>query len=468
MTTNRDESSPRHRRWPVALRTTLRASSLDGSFHAIMVGTGELYFPAFALLLGANVVDVGLLTTLPLLVGTIVQLAGPAAARRVGAKRFVVTFAALQSLSFLPLPFLPVDASWSFAALLLCSCAYWAFGLAIAPAWTAWMGAVIPESLRTRYFARRNSIVQASIFVALLAGGAIIQHAENSWGGAATGFSVVFVLAAAARLASARQLARQEDAPTQIQSPGILEWRGLLSSPPGRVMLLVGGMNGAVFIAAAYFTPYMLEALQLDYFEFTLLNASLVAARVAASPYWGRIGKRFGNRRALQVAATIIVPLPALWLLGDGFLYLLVLQVLAGFAWAGFDLMTVLNLFDCSAPAERSRVLAAFNLINGVAIVAGTLLGGIAFLALGDAAYGTVFLASSALRGLTSLAFSRGAGVRREDEHSFGEVLLRVMSLRPGLGPRLRPIAIRRAGSRRKRPRNRQPARPGRGPEPSK
>ena len=190
----------------------------------------------------------------------------------------------------------------------------------------------------------------------------------------------------------------------------------------------------------------------LDYLEFTLLNASLVAARVAASPYWGRIGKRFGNRRALQVAATVIVPLPALWLFGDGFLYLLALQVLAGFAWAGFDLMTVLNLFDCSSPAERSRALAAFNLINGVAIVLGTLLGGLAFLALGDAAYAPVFLASSVLRGVTSLAFGRGAGLRRDDEHSFGAVLLRVMSLRPGLGPRLRPIAIRRPRTRRRRP----------------
>ncbi len=416
-----------------------------------MVGTGELYFPAFALLLGASIFDVGLLTTLPILVGTLVQLASPAIAERTGVKRFVVVAATLQALVFLPLPFLPAGAWWSYTALLVSSCAYWTLGLAVAPAWSAWMGHVIPESLRTRYFARRNSIVQGSVFVALLAGGTIIQFAEDSTGSATTGFSIAFVVAACARLASASQLARQQDGPAEVRGPGIQFWSGLRGSPSGRVMLLVGSMNGAVFIAAAYFTPYMLEALQLGYLEFTLLNASLVAARVAASPYWGQIGRRYGNRRALQVAATLLVPLPALWLASDDFFFLLGLQVLAGFAWAGFDLMTVLNLFDCSAPHERARVLAAFNLVNGIAIVVGSLAGGLAFHSLGATAYVPVFLSSTMIRGLTSLSFSSGAGLRRPDEHSFGEVLIRVMSLRPGLGPRIRPLAIRQARSRRRK-----------------
>jgi len=46
----------------------------DGSFYSVMVGFGVNYLTPFALRLGASVADVGLLQTLPQLLGSAAQL----------------------------------------------------------------------------------------------------------------------------------------------------------------------------------------------------------------------------------------------------------------------------------------------------------------------------------------------------------------------------------------------------------
>jgi len=73
----------RHGRWS-PLRNSLRASTFDVACYSGMVGLGESYFAAFALLLAATPMEVGLLTTFPVLVGSIVQLGAPAVARSTG------------------------------------------------------------------------------------------------------------------------------------------------------------------------------------------------------------------------------------------------------------------------------------------------------------------------------------------------------------------------------------------------
>jgi len=53
---------------PSPLRRSLRASVLDGTCNAAMLGFGELYFPAFALLLGVQAISL-LLQSMLLLAG---------------------------------------------------------------------------------------------------------------------------------------------------------------------------------------------------------------------------------------------------------------------------------------------------------------------------------------------------------------------------------------------------------------
>src|SRR5690606_7175344 len=150
----------------------------------------------------------------------------------------------------------------------------------------------------------------------------------------------------------------------------------------------------------------MLHELGLSYVQFTTLTGAIVVARVLSSDYWGRLSSSYGNRRALQVAAAMLVLLPVLWLVSDAFLYLLALQAFAGFAWAGFELAMFLTFFDCTTERNRATVLTAYNLLNGVAIVAGSLIGGSLIALSPEQKFAIVFALSTLLRGLAFVALA--------------------------------------------------------------
>lgn len=427
------------------LRRSLRASAHDGTAHAAMVGLGETYFPAFALFLGASAFEAGLLTTLPLLVGALFQLLTPYGAGLVGNKRWVVVSAALQALTFVPVLLTPALPGVGYGWLLAWVCVYWALALGINPAWNAWMGRLVPAAVRSTFFARRNVPIQAALFLSVLGGGYALHVAAGSAAGAGAGFVAIFALAAASRLVSTAFLTRQAEAP-QPQPPEPVRTVALLRrvarQPAGRVVLLIVSLHASVYVAAPYFTPYMLDHLGLSYAEFTVLNVAVVVTRLLSSSYWGRMARSYGNRRTFQVAALLIVPLAGLWAVSANFWYLLALQALSGFAWTGFELMVVLSFLDTTDEHTRARVLSIYNLLNGIGIVVGSLVGGLLLERLGGDGFLVVFLVSSGLRAVAVFLFARGAGVRHPVEHTFDKVLLRIISFRPGHGPNLRPVVF--------------------------
>jgi len=86
------------------LRADLSAMVWDGVAFGAMVGLGETYLPAFALALGHGAVTAGLVASLPMLCGALIQLVTPAAVGLLDShRRWVVLCATLQALSFLPL-----------------------------------------------------------------------------------------------------------------------------------------------------------------------------------------------------------------------------------------------------------------------------------------------------------------------------------------------------------------------------
>src|ERR1700753_2338980 len=97
-----DSSAPQHDGHE--LRRNLCSSTADGVSFSVMVGVGESYFPAFVLALGLGDVAAGLITTVPLAAGAVLQTISPVAVRWFGShRRWVVFCAALQALCFLPL-----------------------------------------------------------------------------------------------------------------------------------------------------------------------------------------------------------------------------------------------------------------------------------------------------------------------------------------------------------------------------
>jgi MFS family permease len=414
----------------------------DGIAFSVMVGIGETYLPAFALAVGHGEVAVGLLATLPMLAGAILQLMTPMGVRRLGScRRWVVLCARLQALTFVPLLSGALLGHLDLFFVFLAAGLYWGFGMATSPAWNAWVARLVPLAGRSRFFARRTRWANAGLFTGVAAGGLLLDLGRVREAPIAA-FALLFGAAAAARLLSSYYLGRQSEPPGMADSLRNLSTRELVArfrhGPSGRFLFYLLGMQVAVHVAAPFFTPYMLSELQLPYREFMALTGVAFLARIALLPSLGRLAHARGTGVLLWLGAVGIVPLPLLWLVSSSFVYLFVLQILAGAIWAALELGTILAFFERLEDSERTSILTVFNLANSAAMVLGTVLGGALFahLGAGALAYGALFAASSAVRLLT-LPLLRHTPHSEAPEHT---PALRTIAVRPSMGGLQRPL----------------------------
>jgi len=168
------------------------------------------------------------------------------------------------------------------------------------------------------------------------------------------------------------------------------------------------------------------------------LTAAAFVARIAVLPLLGPAAHRLGTRAIFRAAAVCIVPLPALWLVSDAYAWLLLVQVLAGAAWAGLEYATQLSFFESLHEHDRASILTVFNLASMLAVTTGC---GVATLLFrwgdgGRDAYALLFVVSAAAR-LVPLAF-----LRRVPTHEIpiSEVALRTLAVRPSAGAIQRPV----------------------------
>jgi MFS family permease len=116
-----------------------------------------------------------------------------------------------------------------------------------------------------------------------------------------------------------------------------------------------------------------------------------------------------GAHRLLWIGAVGIVPLAGGWCVTSNYYWLLALQVLAGSAWAAYELALVLLFFETIPESERTSLLTLYNVANSVALAGGSLIGAAILKGLGVSIVGYlwVFAASTILRAFALILLRR-------------------------------------------------------------
>ena len=107
-----------------------------------------------------------------------------------------------------------------------------------------------------------------------------------------------------------------------------------------------------------------------------LFTATIVVVKIAALPMFGRLIARTGVRRVLTTCALAISPIPLMWAASSVFWWLLVIQLYAGVAWAGFELGMLMTLFDAADDAERTTIQSAFTAVQAIGTAGAGFIGG--------------------------------------------------------------------------------------------
>jgi MFS family permease len=427
----------------VNVRESLRSSFKDGVFAAFMGGVTENYATPAALFLGATLQQVGLITALPNLLASLSQFFSVRVIYWVGGRvkllvRMVVSQASfLVFIAALPLLALPLRVELLlFFLILVAMCG----GLA-GPAWGSLMSDYVPASKRGRYFGWRNRALGAVTVASILAAGLILNFFQaRSYG---TGYLIIFSLAAAARYLSAYFLSRMDEPPHRTDPAAdftfVMFLRRFRESNFLKFVVFSASLNFATFLAAPFFTAFMLRDLQLSYLTYMALQVGSSLASLVALPLWGKHADLVGNVRVLRLSSFLAALIPVFWLFSHHPAYLMLIQIFGGFSWSGVAISTGNFIYDAVTPPKRVRCIAYFNVINGLAIFIGSTLGGFLASRL-PPVFGYRLLALFALSCVCRLAFclllSRSfREVRAAHEVSLQELFFSVVGIRPLIGP---------------------------------
>lgn len=389
-----DENQEKENQKIELLKEESKAHSVkDAAFASASLGIGENYVGAYAVALRASATEIGLLTSLPNLIAPLFQILTSRAMETASRKKISGKGILFQALMW------PLMALSGFLFLkgvhntplflVLAYTIYAAFGNFIVPAWSSWIGDLVPKKNMNAFLGARGRIGSITALTALIIGGVILDFFKKKSGTSETfifiGFGILFLVALIFRLLSRHYLLKQYEPQFRFKRESYFSfWHFIKASHKrtyGVFSIYVALMVLATNIAAPFYTIYMLRDLNFSYIQFMLMQVVAMLAIFFYTPLWSAFANRYGNVKTLKITG-LMIPIacflwPASLFLSPpwNFYLLLFANFYGGFSWVGFNLSAGSYLYDATSPEKRSLCAAYSSVLNGIGVVLGTTIG---------------------------------------------------------------------------------------------
>ncbi len=355
---------------------SLHYSTVEGAFNSASTSITNAYITPYAIALGANNAEIGLLSSVQNLTGTIAQIPGASLTQYMSRKSIWILSTVVSKILWIPIiliAFMPFNS----VLLLIILLAIVNFFIALrSPAWTSLIGDIVPKDIRGKYFGRRNMIAGITGLAFMLISGQIVVL---------YGFSVIFMLSILLGFVSIFYFMKIRE----MQFKTIFHYKHALSFNPRNLIdafrvnrnfvmftLFISAASFAIYVAAPFYVVFMLKGLKISYTWYTLIIIFSAITTLVSQPYWGRFSDRYGERKVLVVTAVLMSFVPFSYLFVSSPWQILLIEGFSGFAFAGFDLVAF-NFLIAITPAEkRPTYVANHTFFKGLSMVAGALLGG--------------------------------------------------------------------------------------------
>ncbi|WP_009632245.1 MFS transporter [Synechocystis sp. PCC 7509] len=375
-----------------AIRTTLQASTIDGVFAAIFTSiTGGVLLTNFLLQVGASPIEIGMLSSIPMLLNLLQPLGAYIGDRTNSRHYYCLWIFGIARLLWL---ILVVGIGWiSWSGSNLHQLVSWTLGMVLAThileslggsAWLSWMAVLVPHRLRGRYFGFRNSAASLTNLV----GVPLLGFAVSAWPtGTIDGYALVLFLAVVAGIISLgcqffmTDVNPQLTAKQPVQKPEKFSLLGNFS-PNFLIFLFYFGLwTFAVNLSSPFFNLYLLDNLHLDLYWATLYGSLTAGANLVMLILWGKIADKVGNRPLLLLVGVLAGVTPLFWLIAGTnnislWVWLPLIHIFSGGTWAAIELCSS-NIQMEVAPREHpSSYFAVAAAVAGLCGALGTTVGG--------------------------------------------------------------------------------------------
>ncbi|QRK06343.1 MFS transporter [Archangium violaceum] len=366
-----------------ALRCSLKASVSEGIVAEVFTAcAGATVLTAWALALKLGPFLVGVMTALPFF-AQFIQFPAAWLTSTFGYRRVALVAVFLSRQVMLPLcvlPWLPLTLEGQQRLLVAVAAVSAVLGVIGNNAWVAWMGELVPESIRGRFFGRRTALCTLGGTLTSLVAGVVMDKLRPPEG-VGVGLPLLAALACVAGLVTTVLMARQHD-PAPSREKTKLDFHVALlplrDDRARRVLLYQVAWNAAVGLSAPFFSFHMLKNLKMSFLTMALYLAAVAGMRMLTAPLWGKLIDRLGAQPVLLACSLGIGFIPAIWLFPTAtFLWPLLLDVvMAGALWGGHGLAIFALPLSVAPRKGRPFYLAAFSTAGGLAYAAASTLGG--------------------------------------------------------------------------------------------
>jgi MFS family permease len=368
------------------LKHSARKRSIkEGIFAAGKNSFGDNYISPFAVAINTSSSLVALLTSITGLLGPLSQIFSSRLIEKYSRKKIILKSIFLESLMWIPLIIIAILFYKGIFLnilpfiLLVSFSIYMILWNVTNPPWFSWMGDIIDEKHRGRWFAKRNLIVGFVILILTISSAFFLDYFEkNNW--LMFGFMILFFLALISRLICFRIFKKTYEPKIKLEKGDYFSfWDFLINARKnnfGRFSIFKALLNSSIYIYASLITIYLLRYLEFSYLIYMIILLSQILFSLIVLKLWGKFADRYGNYRVLYITTILIPIVPILWILFESPIYLIFVPALiSGVSWVGFNLATNNFIYDNVSPKKRGFAISYYNMFNGIGIFFGAVIG---------------------------------------------------------------------------------------------
>jgi MFS family permease len=373
------------------INETKKISVKEAGAYSVMDGFGLKYITPYALAVGASNTQIGIISSLPSLLGNLSQLLTLKVMKFWTRKKIVFFAVLLQSLMWLALLavgsmyFIFGIKSLSSNLVIAVYTLLILFGAFGGPAWQSWMKDLIKKGIGI-YFGKRSRIATTISLCCMIIAGFILDYFKKT--NIFIGFVILFLAAGIGRFISARLMLKQYEPPIKIDDKYFFSLKDFIKRMHknnfGRFVIYFSLVSLTVNISGPFLAVYMLKNLSFSYTYFmTVTLASVITTLLFVSP-WGKFADKYGNLKTMKITGALTPLMPLLWLSSiiftnpnTVFIYLILVECFSGAIWAGFNIAAGNFIYDAVSRQRVAICATYYNILAGLGVLIGSLFGGI-------------------------------------------------------------------------------------------
>ncbi len=333
---------------------------------------GGMFLIGFALQLGADNVQIGMMSTIPMLTIVVQLLSAMAVERGISRRKLTIASSLLNVagwglIAVLPFVLKDVSKDARIGILIGIITLNTVFAYIAGNARSSWIGDLIPAKRWGHFFGRL--IMYAGIIGAVLAmiEGTFLDRLKKV---GIEGFSWLFMFGMVFGLINVLLFLPQADVPLRVHEARkrFREMvRETVANRPLMAVMIYAVIWSLQTIAAPFYATYILRDLKMSFLSFGILGGVSTVTMLLSSPFWGRIVDRYGCRPVLIACTAYLAPTPLVWfwLTKPMLVYATVipLNLIGGFAIAGISVALNTLIYKVTPSAGRSVQLAVYSVI---------------------------------------------------------------------------------------------------------